>query len=139
MSLILSTIWNVLPIKKEQVGEKDSALTFFKTVYETVFRIAYCLQDLFTMFHFWLEINEAFVSFSNYTSYRQKVTTATTTTATSTTNNNNNNNNNININKNSEEICLLCFQKCIKKKERVRHLPGYCPQTSQETKYAEER
>ena len=30
-------------------------------------------------------------------------------------------------------------KKCINKEERVRHLPGYCPQTSQETKDAEER
>ena len=30
-------------------------------------------------------------------------------------------------------------KKCIKKEERVRHLPGYCTQTSQETKDAEER
>ena len=31
------------------------------------------------------------------------------------------------------------YKKCITKEERVRHLPGYCPQTSQETKDAEER
>ena len=30
-------------------------------------------------------------------------------------------------------------KKCINKEERVQHLPGYCPQTSQETKDAEER
>ena len=30
-------------------------------------------------------------------------------------------------------------KKCINKEERVRHLPGYCPQTSQENKDAEER
>ena len=30
-------------------------------------------------------------------------------------------------------------KKCINKEERVRHLPGYCPQTSQETEDAEER
>ena len=32
-----------------------------------------CLQDLFTMFRFWLEMNEALVSFSNYTHYCQQV------------------------------------------------------------------
>ena len=30
-------------------------------------------------------------------------------------------------------------KKCINKEERVRHLPGYCPETSQENKDAEER
>ena len=30
-------------------------------------------------------------------------------------------------------------KKCINKEDRVRHLPGYCPQTSQENKDAEER
>ena len=38
-----------------------------------------------------------------------------------------------------ELLKLLNDKKCIKKKERVRHLLGYCPQTSQETKDAEER
>ena len=40
-----------------------------------------------------------------------------------------------------EEMIFLTtsYKKCINKEERVRHLPGYCPQTSQETKDAEER
>ena len=39
-----------------------------------------------------------------------------------------------------ERIKTLIQKKiCINKEERVRHLPGYCPQTSQETKDAEER
>ena len=38
-------------------------------------------------------------------------------------------------------IFLFLFndKKCINKEERVRHLPGYCPWTSQENKDAEER
>ena len=50
-----------------------------------------CLQT----FSFWLEIKEAFVSFSNYTSYQVQSLQATL----NTTNNNN-----------TEETRLLCFQ-----------------------------
>ena len=39
----------------------------------------------------------------------------------------------------SSSIELKKDNKCINKEERVRHLPGYCPQTSQENKDAEER
>ena len=39
----------------------------------------------------------------------------------------------------NEVETTVSHKKCINKEERVRHLPGYCPQTSQETKDAEER
>ena len=38
-----------------------------------------------------------------------------------------------------EKLSQLYDKKCINKEERVRHLPGYCTQTSQENKDAEER